>query len=153
MPGGPGKRASSRCPTKRAVASSCSQGPIHLLVKVEIEAVERSIRIAEARLFVASVKESVLSSLQFVTHEHGDEIERGQPVGLRVPEAGLQDVGHAREAELAEGAVEFGHIHVGSPVVRSIRSRYKVSWRMSGSTWRKVSGTGGRRSTYFRTKR
>ena len=99
------------------------QRPIHLLVKVEIETVERAIGIAEARLFVAPIKEAVLPPLQFVAHERGDEIERRQPLGLGVPQARLQDVGHAREAELAQRAIEFSQIHVGSPVVRSIRSR------------------------------
>ena len=99
------------------------QGSVHLLVNVEIEAVERAIGIAEARLFGTPLKEAVLALLQFITHEGGDEIERRQPLSLGVPQARLQDVGHAREAELAQRAIEFSQIHVGSPVVRSIRSR------------------------------
>ena len=99
------------------------QGPIHLLVKVEIKTIERSIRVAEARLFMAPVKEPVLAPLQFITDERGDEIERGEALGLSLVQARFKDGRHAGEAEFAEGGIDFDEIHEQSPVLRSIRSR------------------------------
>ena len=40
---------------------------IHLFVEIEIKGVERSIRIAEARQFMAALEEAVLPALEFVT--------------------------------------------------------------------------------------
>ena len=96
---------------------------IHLLVEIEIKAVERAIGIAEARLLVAAVKEPVLAALEFVTDERGDEIEGRQLLRLRLPQPGFEDVGHAGEAEFPERVIEFDEIHTGSPVWRSMRSR------------------------------
>ena len=45
------------------------------------------------------------------------------PIGLRLPQAGLEDCGHAGEAEFTEGVIEFDEIHCVSPVLRSMRSR------------------------------
>ncbi len=120
--------------------------PIHLLVEIEVEAVERAIGIAEARLLGAPLEQPVLPAQELVTDERGDEVERGQAFRLRLAESGLQHAGHAREAELTERAIEFDKCHGVSPVVRSMRSRYKVSCRINGSIWRSVSGRGGRRS-------
>ena len=44
-------------------------------------------------------------------------------LGLGLAQARFEDGGHAGEAQLAERAIEFDEIHVGSPVVRSMRSR------------------------------
>ena len=91
------------------------QSAIHLLVKREVKAVERAIGVPEACLLVPPG--------QLVADEGREEVERGEPLGLGVPEPGLQDIGHAGEAELAEGAVEFDEIYDVSPVLRSMRSR------------------------------
>ena len=48
----------------------------------------------------------------------GDEL-----LGLGLAQPRLEDVGHAGEAELPEGAIEFDEVHVGSPVFWSMRSR------------------------------
>jgi hypothetical protein len=92
------------------------EGAIHLLVEIEIEAVERLAGIAEAGLLVASVTEPVLSTLQFVADEHRDEIEWRHAFGLRMLQAGWEYVCDAREAQLPEGTIDFGEGHVGSPV-------------------------------------
>jgi hypothetical protein len=97
--------------------------PIHLLVEIKIKPVEGTIRITEAGLFVPTGKKPVLPALQFVTDERGDQIERREFLGLGMAEAGFENVGHPREAEFAERVIEFDEIHVGSPVLRSIRSR------------------------------
>ena len=99
----------------RLEAVRAPQSAIHLLVKREVKAVERAIGVPEACLLVPPD--------QLVADEGREEVERGEPLGLGVPEPGLQDIGHAGEAELAEGAVEFDEIHDVSPVLRSMRSR------------------------------
>jgi hypothetical protein len=62
-------------------------------------------------LDATAFEEPILSALQFVVHQHGDEIERRQPLRLRMAEARFQHIGHAGEAELAEGTIQFGDIH------------------------------------------
>ena len=99
------------------------QSAIHLLVKREVKAIERAIGVPEACLLVPPGQQLVLPPDQLVADEGREEVERGEPLGLGVPEPGLQDIGHAGEAELAEGAVEFDEIHDVSPVLRSMRSR------------------------------
>jgi hypothetical protein len=42
---------------------------------------------------------------------------------LRLAQARLKDISHAGQAEFPERMIEFDEIHVGSPVVRSMRSR------------------------------
>ena len=72
---------------------------------------------------MAALEQPVLAALQLVGDERGDEVERRQLLGLGLAQAGFEDVGHAGEAELAERAIEFDEVHVGSPVLRSMRSR------------------------------
>ena len=122
------------------------EGAMHLLVEGEVEAVERAVGVAEAGLLEPTREETVLAALELVGDERRDEIDRRERFGLGVLQADVQCVGHAGEAKLPEGLVEFDEIHDGSPVLRSMRSRYSVSCRMSGSTCRSASGTGGRRS-------
>ena len=85
--------------------------------------VERAIGIAEARLFMAPVEQPILAPLQFVTDERGDEVQGHEFLRLGLAQPGVEDVGHAREAECAERVVEFDQIHGRSPVLRSMRSR------------------------------
>ena len=51
-------------------------GAVHLLVEIEIEGIERAIRIAETRLLVPALEEPVLPTEQLVGHEHRHEIDR-----------------------------------------------------------------------------
>jgi len=67
---------------------------IHLLVEIEIKGVERAIRIAEARQFVAPIEQTVLSALQFVGDEGGDEINWCH-LRLRLAQTGVEDGRHA----------------------------------------------------------
>ena len=99
------------------------QRAIHLLVEIEIEGVERAIRITEARLFVPALEQPVLPAQELVGHEHRHEIDRRELLGLGVTQSGFEDGRHAGQAELAERAIEFDEIHSGSPVLRSMRSR------------------------------
>ena len=52
------------------------QGPVHLLVEIEIESVQRACRITEARLFVPALEETILPTQQLIGHEHRDQIDR-----------------------------------------------------------------------------
>ena len=108
---------------KRAVASSKTRARLSLLVEGEVEAVERAVGVAEPGLLVSPGEQPVLAPLELVVDERGDEVYRGHLVGLGLEQARVEDVGHAREAELAQRLVEFDEIHDGSPVLRSIRSR------------------------------
>ena len=74
---------------------------IHLLVEIKIETVERAVRIAEAGLFMAPFKEPVLPPLQFIADEGGDQVERGEFLGLRLAQPCFEDRRHAGEAECA----------------------------------------------------
>ncbi len=56
----------------------------------------------------------------------------------------LEGSGHTRDAQFAEGADYFGEGHSGLLVMRSMRARYSVSWRMSGSTCLRPSAAGSR---------
>ncbi|MEO7436522.1 MAG: hypothetical protein ABI080_13675, partial [Candidatus Binatia bacterium] len=95
------------------------EGAIELAIEIEIESVERFGGIAKVRLRAAPGEQAILAADEFIGDEGGDEIERGLAFGLRLTEARLQGVGHAREAELTEGAVEFGQCHsvVSCPAV------------------------------------
>jgi hypothetical protein len=93
------------------------QHAVHLLVEVKIKGIERAIRIPEAGEFVAARQEPVFASLQLVGDERRDEIERREPLGLGVTEPGFEDVGHPREPELAERAIDFDEIHSEPPVL------------------------------------
>ena len=123
VPGGPEKERVLALRDEAGGGEVVDQRAIHLLVEVEIEAVERAVGIAEARLLVPAGEEPVLAPQELVGDERGDEIERRQLFGLGLAQAGFEDVGHAGEAELPERAIEFDEIHVGSPVLRSMRSR------------------------------
>jgi hypothetical protein len=95
---------------------SVNQRAIHLLVEIEIEAVERALGITKARLFVPALEEAVLPAQELVGHEHRDQIDRGDLFGLGVTQSGFEDGRHAREAELTERTIELDEIHRGSPV-------------------------------------
>lgn len=53
----------------------------------------------------------MLPAPQFIIDEHGDEIERRQPFGLRMAQARRKYVCHTGEAEFTEGAIQFGNVH------------------------------------------
>src|SRR5205814_6303711 len=53
------------------------QAPIHFLVEVEIEVVERYLRIAKLCLFPAPFQESVATTSQFIGYQTGKEVDGG----------------------------------------------------------------------------
>lgn len=96
---------------------------IHFRVESEIESVEGSIGIAKARELPAALEQPVLAPLQFVINERGDEIDGRQRLALCLMQPRFEDRRHAREPQFTQRVIEFSQIHVGAPVVRSMRSR------------------------------
>jgi hypothetical protein len=71
----------------------------------------------------AALEEPILATQELIGDEGRDEIERSHAVGLGLEQACFEDVGHAGQTQLAQGTIEFDEVHVGSPVLRSMRSR------------------------------
>jgi hypothetical protein len=63
-----------------------------------------SCNIAKAGPVEAAVDQPVLTSEEFVTDERGEEIDRGEVLGLRLEQPWLQAGGHAGAAKLTQGA-------------------------------------------------
>ena len=61
----------------------------------------------------AAVEEPILAAEQLVLDERGEEVNRGERVGLGLEEARLEAGRHAGAAELPEGALELDEVHVG----------------------------------------
>ena len=72
------------------------QRAVHPLVEIEIKSIERALRVAEARLFVPALEEAVLPTQELVGHEHRDQIDRRELLGLGMPQARFEDGRHAR---------------------------------------------------------
>ncbi len=114
---------------------------IHLLVEVEIEAIEAFAAVAKARLFDAAAEQAILSTEQFVADQRRQEVEVRQSLGGSALHSDFQHVGHAREAQLAQRAINFDEVHGVSPsVMRRTTSRYSVRLRIRGSIWRSPIG-------------
>ena len=60
------------------------QRPVHLLVEIEIEGIERAIGIAKARQFMATLEQAVLSPQQLVGDEHRHQIDGRDLLRLRL---------------------------------------------------------------------
>ena len=63
----------------------------------------------------APLEEPILPAQQLVADERRDEVDGRLFLGLGLAQPRFEDVGHAGEAQLAEGAIELDEIHVGSP--------------------------------------
>src|SRR5881628_494357 len=87
------------------------EAALHLLVEVEVEAVERLVGVAELGLLEAAGEEAVGAVGELVLDEEREEVGGGAVIGLSLDEPGVEALGHAAEAELAEGAEEFRELH------------------------------------------
>jgi hypothetical protein len=90
------------------------EGPIHLLVEVEIEGVERLAGVAEAGVLDAALEQPVLPLQELVLDEGREEVDRDQLLRLGLEEPAFEAGGHARAAELPEGALQFDERHEGT---------------------------------------
>jgi len=77
------------------------QLPVHLLVEIEVEAVEGLVRVAEASLFDPALDQPVLTALQLVRDERGQKIHRSQGARLGFHDSSFERRGHARQPQLA----------------------------------------------------
>jgi hypothetical protein len=87
------------------------EGAVHLLVEVEVEGIETLVQVAEAGLLHAPLEEAILAAEEFLLDEAREEVERDELLGLRLEEPRLEARGHAGAAELAQGALQFDHVH------------------------------------------
>ncbi len=100
------------------------EAAVHLLVEVEVEGVEGLAAVAEAGLLDAAGEQAVLAAEELVADERGEEVDGRQLGGLGFEQAGLEAGGHARAAELAQGALQFDEVHAGASwVFRAMMSR------------------------------
>ena len=88
------------------------EAAIELPIEVEIEGVEGLADVTEAGLLEAAVEQPVLASKELVTDERGEEVDRGEVLGLRLEQPWLQAGGHAGAPELTQSALQFDEVHV-----------------------------------------
>ena len=75
------------------------QGAVHFLVEIEVEAVERPVRVAEASLFVSRLEEPILAALHLVGDKRRDEVKWRELFGPRGVDANVAtDVDERRSA-------------------------------------------------------
>src|SRR5262249_40597668 len=73
------------------------QAAIHLLVEVEIEVIERHLRIAKLCLFPSPLQESVAAASQIIGDQTGEEVDGYHRFCLGLLQAGFKYGGHAPE--------------------------------------------------------
>ena len=71
------------------------QAPIHLLVEIEVKAVESPLRIAKLCPLAAPFQQSVTTTRPFIRHQTGKEVDRCHRLRLGLLEGGVQKRGHA----------------------------------------------------------
>src|ERR1039457_1673800 len=89
------------------------QAAVQLGIEGEVEVVQRLVGIAESGELAPPLQEPVRAPGEFVGDEGCQQIDRRHGFGLRLPEARLQNGGHAAEPELTQTALQFDEIHVG----------------------------------------
>jgi hypothetical protein len=92
------------------------EASVHVPIEVEIEAVEGALGVATVGLFGATLEQAPSPTADLVGDEQSDEVDWRHTFGLRLLEARL-DGGHAAEAQLFEGSVEFNEGSVGGSLV------------------------------------
>src|SRR5713226_5474557 len=137
------RRTKKKCVFTPADEGTCSQvedqTAIHFLVEVEIEIIQRLLRVAKLRLLATSLQQPFAATSQFIRYQTGDQIDRCHPFGLGLAQTGLQHGSYAAEPQLFQGTVQLNQIHGCSSfslsfVLWLIRSRYCTRSRISGST-------------------
>ena len=101
VPPGPEKQCVFALADEGARGQVEDQTAIHLRIEVEVEVVERLLRIAEGGLFAPALQQSVAAPGQFVGDQARDQIDRRHGFGLRLAQAGFQHGGHAAEPQLS----------------------------------------------------
>jgi hypothetical protein len=104
------------------------QRPVHLLVEVEVEAVEGPIRVAKTGLLVASSQEPILATLKFIADERGHDVDRRELLRLCLSESGFDDIGHAGQPKIAKRVIQFDEPPMPMLVVLSCFRSWLVKW-------------------------
>src|SRR5271167_72680 len=116
---------------------------VHLRIELEVEVIELLVCVTELRLLVASFQEPLAAAGKFVRDQDGDQVNGRHVFRLRLQKTSFHHCGHAAQAQLYQGAMEFDQVHgLGSSKLMRcwIRSRYWVSSRISGSTCLRLRG-------------
>jgi hypothetical protein len=66
------------------------QTPIHLFVEVEVEAVERLVRVTKPSLLFSPLQQAIATTIQFVGDQAGEEVNRGHGFGLGLLQTGFR---------------------------------------------------------------
>src|SRR5205807_1462654 len=77
-----------------------NQASVHLLVEVEIEIVERHLRIAKLCLFAAPFQQSVAATSQFIGYQTGKEVDGGHRLRLGLLQTRFQHRRDTAETQL-----------------------------------------------------
>src|ERR1035438_2507695 len=75
------------------------QTAIHFLIEVEVEVVERSLRITKLRLFSSPLEQPFAATSEFVGYQAGDEIDRRHRFRLGLVQTRLEHGSDAAEAQ------------------------------------------------------
>src|SRR5438552_13205493 len=86
------------------------QAPIHLLIEVEVEVIERRLWIAELGFFSSTLQQPVTSSPQFIGNEAREQVDGCHGFGLSLLQTSFDEVGDAAEWQLPQRAFEFNHV-------------------------------------------
>jgi len=78
------------------------QTAIHLRIEVEVEVIERLMRIAEGGLLAPSFQQAVATPRELVGDQARDQIDRRHGFGLGLAQARFEHGGDAAEPQLSE---------------------------------------------------
>ena len=136
--------ADSRTEKERILASADEgaggqiedQAPVDLRVEAEVEVIESLVGIPESGLLAPPFEQAIGAAGEFIGDQARDQVDRRHGFGLSLMQPGFQHGGHAAQAKLPQRTLQFNEIHdsFSSLVFSAMKSRYRVSWRISGST-------------------
>ena len=103
------------------------QTAIHLWIELEVEVIQLLVGVTELRLLVAPLQQPLAATGKFVGDQDGDQVDGSHGLRLSLQQTRFQHGGHAAQAQLHQGAIEFDQVHGwgSSKWMRCwIRSRY-----------------------------
>ena len=87
------------------------QTAVHLWIELEVEVIELLVCVAELRLLVAPVQQALTAAGEFIGDQDGDQVDGGHVLRLCLQQACFQHCGHAAQAQLHQGAIQFDQVH------------------------------------------
>jgi hypothetical protein len=85
---------------------------IHLWIELEIEGVQALVSVAELGLLVTTIQQPLAATGKFVRDQDGDQVDRCHGLGLRLQQTGFHHCGHAAQAQLHQGTIEFYQVWI-----------------------------------------